>query len=68
MVRYSKLEEAFNQLQADHDDLVQKFNSHTHLYIPGPPGSTVPTAPTTTPGTPSTADITEAKIDEIKTI
>lgn len=66
MVRYSELETAFDQLKSDFDDLVTVFNAHTHLYAPGP-GSPTPTAAPATTGTPSTADITGAKINEIKT-
>lgn len=56
-VRYSKLEEAFNELQG-------KFNDFVDAYVPGGPSSV---------GLPavaerSEADITKAKIEEIKTI
>lgn len=52
-VRYSKLEEAFNQLKAD-------FDAHTHPYVDTPIG------PSTTSATaPSTADITGAKVEDI---
>jgi hypothetical protein len=53
-VRYNALETAFNQLQAD-------FDAHTHLYSPGP-GTPTQTAATVA----STADITPAKVDEVK--
>lgn len=62
MVRYSKLEEAFNDLKESHNDLVQKYNIHTHL---APGGATSATATTATP---SDADISGAKIEEIRTI
>lgn len=55
-VRYSELETAFNQLKSD-------FDNHTHL-VPGVTSgsfSATATAPTN-----STADISGAKIDEIK--
>lgn len=67
MVRYSALETAFNELKADFNSLVTKYNSHIHPFVglaAGVPGFTTPT---TTTETPSTADITGAKIDEIKT-
>lgn len=68
MVRYNALETAFNQLQSDHDDLVTTFNAHIHTTTAtvgtGPPGVI---SPTTTTESPSTADITPAKIEEIKT-
>jgi hypothetical protein len=57
MVRYSKLEEAFNELQ-------NKFNQFANSYAPGSP-STLGTPPTVSP---STADISECKIEQIKTI
>jgi hypothetical protein len=67
MVRYSKLEDAFNQLKSDFNSLVNTFNSHTHLYNPGP-NSPVASAAPASPGNTSNADITPAKIDEIKTM
>ena len=54
-VRFSVLETAFNQLKAS-------YNAHTHVYAPGP-GSPVPTA---APLPQSTADMSGAKINEIK--
>lgn len=57
MVRYSKLEEAFNELN-------NKFNAFANAYVPGGPSSVgLPAA-----AQPSNADITQAKIEEIKTI
>lgn len=50
MVRYSALEEAFNELQ-------QQFNTHIH------PASSGTTSPTTSQ---SVADITESKINEFR--
>lgn len=67
MVRYSKLETAFNDLKSDFNDLVSKYNLHTHLYAGLPPSSTGFTSPTTSTDTPSLADITGARINEIKT-
>ena len=52
-VRFSALEDAFNELKG-------KFNSHTHT------GVTTGTGSTGTTATPSTADISSAKIEEIK--
>ena len=63
MVRYQELETAFNQLKSDFNALVGKFNSHVH--ISAAPGS--PNTPTNTAGTNSTADISPAKIENIKT-
>ena len=65
MVRYNELESAFEQLKSDFNDLVQAYNTHQHLGVTPGSGST---PPTTSTGTPSNADITPAKIDQIKTI
>jgi hypothetical protein len=68
MVRYSKLETAFNQLRTDHNTLVSKFNNHVHTTAGG---TGTPSGPTVAGGgipvLTSTADITPAKITEIKT-
>lgn len=62
MVRYSKLESAFNELKGDFNTLVTKYNAHTH------PIGSPSTGPPSVTGSPSTADITPAKIKEIKTL
>lgn len=65
MVRFSELETGFNQLKSDFNSLVTTFNTHVH------PGVTIggaSTLVTVTLETPSTADISNAKIQEIKTI
>lgn len=63
MVRYSKLEKAFNDLKADFNALVSMFNSHVHASAPnGPP------TPPGSQATASAADISPAKINEIKTM
>jgi hypothetical protein len=67
MVRYSELETAFNQLQSDFDSFVNTYNTHIHD-VPQAPSGTLPSAPTTSTGSASTADISPAKIDEIKTL
>lgn len=67
MVRYSKLETAFNQLKSDFDNLVNAYNIHVHD-VPQAPSGTLPSAPTTSTGQTTTADISPAKIKEIKTI
>lgn len=68
MVRYSALENSFNELKNDHNDLVTAFNSHMHATAAtGPPSIPTP-IPSSIPATPSTADITGAKIEEIKTL
>jgi len=65
MVRYQELETAFNQLKSDFNALVTTFNSHVHTGVTTGSGSSGSTA---TPGTASTADITPAKINQIKTL
>jgi len=65
MVRYSKLEEAFNELKGDFNAFIQVYNAHTHSGVtPGSGATAIPAAP----GQQSTADITPAKINEIKTL
>jgi hypothetical protein len=72
-VRYSKLEEAYNQLKDDHDALVDKvteflthYKAHTHPVSGAVAGATTPPVTITDPQH-STGDISDAKIDEIKT-
>lgn len=68
MVRFSELETAFNQLKDDHDTLVTAFNAHMHpTAATGAPSPPTP-VPNQIPAVPSTADISGAKIDEIKTL
>ncbi len=62
-VRYSKLKEAFDDLKSDFNNLVNNYNAHTHPVVSI--GS--PTGPAAPLGSPSAADITAAKIDELKT-
>jgi hypothetical protein len=67
-VRYSKLEEAFNQLKADHNTLAQKWDAFCGSYAPGSPSTTgLPATLSTSTVGQSTADITPAKITTIKT-
>jgi hypothetical protein len=69
MVRYSELETAFNELRDDFNALVNVYNAHIHTTTAtvglGPVG-VISTSPSQ--GQQSTADISGAKIDEIKTI
>lgn len=60
-VRYSKLEQGFNQLKDDFNALVQAYNTHQHT---APNGATPPTIV----GQASGADISGAKINEIKVV
>jgi len=62
MVRYSELKLAFDELKTDLNNLVTAYNAHQHpTAAPGPP------SPPTVTGSPSGADISGAKIDEVKT-
>jgi hypothetical protein len=68
MVRFSDLETAYNQLKDDHDALVTAFNQHVHpTAAPGAPSPPTP-VPNVIPATLSTGDISDAKIEEIKTL
>ena len=69
MVRYQELESAFNELKSDFNSLVSSYNSHTHITTATVAATPTPgvIAPTTSAETPSTADISGAKIDNIKT-
>ena len=68
-VRYSKLQTAFDTLKADFNALVLKYNSHIHITTATILATAVPgvISPTTSQGSNSSADITGAKIDEIRT-
>ena len=65
MVRFSELETGFNQLKSDLNSLISTFNTHVH---PGVTVGAASTLITVTLETPSNADISNAKIQEIKTI
>lgn len=68
MVRYSKLEAAFNELKSDFNSLVLAFNSHMHATAgAGAPSPPTP-VPDQIPAVPTQANILPAKIIEIKTI
>lgn len=75
MVRYSELESAFNELKSDFNDFVTKHNQllteykvHVHPGVTSGSSSTGATVSTQTPASSTTADISGAKIEEIKTI
>lgn len=67
-VRFSVLEEAFNQLKDDHNALVDYVNQnlvpHTHTAPTGATGTAMP--PITAPANRSNADISDAKVEDIK--
>ena len=61
-VRFNELETGFNQLKSDHDNFIANiYGLHDH--------PTAPTGPVSTPsvlGSASTADISAAKVEEVK--
>jgi hypothetical protein len=69
MVRFTKLEEGFNQLRTDLNSLVTSYNAHIHPIagaVQAAPPVPVTSAVTVSQSTFSTASIAQAKIDEIK--
>lgn len=64
MVRYSKLEEAFNRMRTDLNALIQKFNNHTHVET----GGTTNKVSLADQADKCNADISPAKIAEIRTL
>ena len=64
MTQYEGLETAFNDLKTKVNDLITKYNTHTHTGVQTGAGTSAVTAAIETP---STADITGAKLDNIKT-
>ena len=67
MVRYSKLQSAFDELKQDFNNHIQNWNAFSAAYAPGSP-TTLGTPPTALTSQGSNADITQAKINEIKTL
>ena len=66
MVRFSKLEEAFNELQDRYNELAQRWSIFANAYVPG--GPTVQGSPPTASNADlSEADISLAKIENVKT-
>lgn len=65
LARFQELEQAFNQLKDDFNKLVQAYNSHKHIGVTA--GNSV-SGITQQIATQSQADISGAKIDEIKTL
>lgn len=63
LVRFQELETGFNKLRTDHNTLVAAFNAHVHAGAGTPPTP----VPTVIPVATSTANISGAKIDNIKT-
>lgn len=65
MTRFEELEKGFNELRGDFNTHVQNYNGHTNGVIPSGGG---PTSFPTPLSQPSTANISQAKITEIKTL
>ncbi|MBD3216588.1 MAG: hypothetical protein GF311_28495 [Candidatus Lokiarchaeota archaeon] len=67
-VRYSKLEEAFNTLKDDLNSFINTYNNHTHILsgVAGPYPLSGSATPSTSSGSPSSADISGAKVEDIK--
>jgi len=65
MVRFSVMETAFNTLKTDFNNLIIAYNAHVH---PGVTAGGASTSATPSTGSSSSADISGAKIDEVKTI
>jgi hypothetical protein len=53
LIKIEDLVGKLNDIENKVNGLITKFNSHTHLYAPGP-SAPIPTAPTVTPETPIT--------------
>ena len=68
MVRFQELETGFNNLKSDFNNLVLRYNTHVHPYVGLPATTPGVTSATASSGSASTADISSAKIDEIKTL
>ena len=68
MVRFSELESAFNTLKSDLNSFILTYNSHIHITTATIGASATPgvIAPTTSAGTSSSADVSGAKIDNVK--
>jgi len=68
LIRFAKMEIAFNQLKSDLNTLITAYNSHVHITTATVGATAVPgiIAPTASSGTPSAADMSDAKIEELK--
>lgn len=60
-VRYNELETGFNQLKTDFNNFVTTYNTHSHATAP-----TGPVSPPSATGSSSSADISAAKVEEVK--
>lgn len=65
LARFQELKAGFDQLKADLNDLISKYNTHVHSGVSTGGGVS---GTTSTTDTASTASIDDAKIDQIKTL
>lgn len=62
-VRFNELESGFNEFKTDFNQLVNDYTGHGHF---GVQSGTSSTGVADTPGTETTADISAAKVEEVK--
>lgn len=69
LIRFAKMQAAFNELRGDLNALITAYNSHIHITTATVGATAVPgiITPTVATGTPSAADMSDAKIEELKT-
>lgn len=67
LVRYSRLEIAYNELNDKFNAHIEKWNAFAAAYVPGGP-SAVGSPPAAVQSSGSTGDISGAKIEELKTL
>lgn len=68
LVRFNKLNDSFEQLKSDFNNLVTLYNSHIHITTATVSATPVPgvISPTLSTGTPSAADMSLSKINELE--
>ena len=59
-VRFSKMQEAFDELRDDLNSHITNYNTHFH------PATAGTTSPTASQSQPSTADVTPSRVDNVK--
>lgn len=67
-VQFTEMKSAFDTLKSDFNSLVTAYNAHIHITTATVGASPTPgvIAPTTSTGTPSTADMANAKVEEVR--
>jgi hypothetical protein len=68
VTRFNEMEKAFNELKDDLNALIDTFNKHTHPFTGLPPGTAGSTSKTPNTATNSQADMSDAKVEKVKTI